>query len=154
MAELERTITFANSVKATPDELAAYGLKVNRDGVRRSALDLLAYPQMSVENLAKIWPEFKNIGPEIAEQLEIKGKYSGYMDRQENDIKAFRKDESLKLPTDLDYREVGGLSNEIIMKLGDIKPPTLGAAARVSGVTPAALTALLGHVRRAARSAT
>ena len=89
-----------------------------------------------------------------SEQLEIRGKYSGYMDRQENDIRAFRKDESLKLPVDLDYQQVGGLSTEIVIKLGDIKPSTLGAAARVSGVTPAALTALLGYVRRAARSAT
>ena len=154
LAELERSIEFANSFNATPNELAAYGLQVNKDGVRRSALDLLAYPRMSVAELTNIWPDFKNIGPEIAEQLEIRGKYSGYMDRQENDIKAFRRDESLKLPTDLDYREVGGLSNEIIIKLGDIKPPTLGAAARVSGVTPAALTALLGHVRRTSRSVT
>ena len=90
LAELERSIAFAKSVNATPDELADYGFKVNKDGVRRSALDLLAYPKMSVAKLANIWPELKSIGPEIAEQLEIKGKYSGYMKRQENDIRAFR----------------------------------------------------------------
>lgn len=153
MNAVSSAIQLAKSIKVTPNELATYGLEVNKDGIRRSALELLARPEISVEKLGEIWPVLKSITKEAAEQLEIKGRYAGYMDRQEADIRAFRKDESLKLPTNLDYDQIGGLSNEIKIKLGRAKPTTLGAAARISGVTPAALTALLGYVRRTSRSA-
>jgi tRNA uridine 5-carboxymethylaminomethyl modification enzyme len=97
--------------------------------------------------LARIWPELSAIAPDVAEQLEIEGRYAGYLERQEADIRAFRREEMLRLPEDLDYAAIGSLSNEIRDKLARIRPMTLGQAGRISGVTPAALTALLRHIR-------
>ena len=134
----------------TPSELRRRGLTINADGVRRSAADLLAYPGIDIARLTAIWPELAAIPPTIAEQLEIDGRYAGYLERQAEEIAAFRRDEALKLPRDLDYDAIGSLSAEIRGKLRACQPETLGAAARVSGVTPAALVALLRHVRRAA----
>jgi len=138
----------AESLKSTPNRLAAHGLKINADGNWRSALDLLSYPDIGFERLIDIWPELKRVSPEIAEQLEIDGKYSGYMERQNIDIRAFQKDENLLLPHDLDVTAIGSLSAEIRQKLIQIKPETLGAAARIPGMTPAALVALLRFVKR------
>ena len=132
----------------TPDALAAQGVPVNRDGVRRSAFDLLRYPDIGLARLAAIWPDLRGLRKDVAEQIEIEGKYAGYLDRQVADIRAFRNDEALKLPADLDYRAIGGLSNEVRQKLTEARPATLAAAARISGVTPAALTALLQFVER------
>lgn len=137
-----------DSLNISPNEGAKYGLKINQDGVRRSAKTLLSYPNTSFEDIVEIWPELGDIPVEIREQLEIDATYSGYLERQEADILAFRKDENLLLPQNLNYREIGGLSNEVMEKLDQAKPATLGAAARISGVTPAALTALLRFVKR------
>jgi tRNA uridine 5-carboxymethylaminomethyl modification enzyme len=101
-----------------------------------------------MNRLSTVWPELANIAPEIAEQIEIDGKYAGYMERQDMDIHAFRKDESLVLPVDLDVDAIGSLSAEIRQKLRQIRPETLGAAGRIPGMTPAALVALLRHVKR------
>jgi tRNA uridine 5-carboxymethylaminomethyl modification enzyme len=109
---------------------------------------LLAYPGIAVDRLAAIWPVLAGIAPDIAEQLEIDARYAGYIDRQSADILAFRRDESLLLSDDLDYGAIGSLSSEIRLKLSAARPATLGAAARISGVTPAALVALLKYVRR------
>ncbi|WP_455177169.1 tRNA uridine-5-carboxymethylaminomethyl(34) synthesis enzyme MnmG [Azospirillum melinis] len=136
------------SLQATPVELSRQGVAVNQDGVRRSAADLLRYPDIDLAALARLWPELGEIAPEIAEQLEIDGKYAGYLGRQEADIRAFRKDESLALPDDLDVDGIGSLSAEIRQKLRQSRPATLGAAARIPGMTPAALVALLRHVKR------
>ena len=137
----------------TPDAACRRGLNVNRDGEWRSAADLLALPGVDVKQLAMIWPELAGVRAEVAEQLEIDARYAGYLGRQAADIKAFRRDESLLLPDDLDYAAVGALSTEVRGKLQAARPPTLGAAARISGVTPASLTALLAHVRRGGASA-
>jgi tRNA uridine 5-carboxymethylaminomethyl modification enzyme len=139
------------SLVATPNELKARGLSVNQDGVRRSALDLLRYPDITWAVLAKLWPEVGGLRPDVAEQLEIEGRYAGYLDRQAADIAAFRRDESLALPADLDYAAIGSLSAEVRAKLAQARPATLGAAGRIPGVTPAALMALLGHVKRMGR---
>ncbi|WP_341913946.1 tRNA uridine-5-carboxymethylaminomethyl(34) synthesis enzyme MnmG [Ferrovibrio terrae] len=139
-------------LKMTPPELAKRGLSINQDGQPRSAAMLLGYPDMTVARLSAIWPELADLAPEIVEQIEIDGLYAGYMERQEADIVAFRKDEGLILPAGLDYDAVGGLSNEVRAKLKQHRPGTLGQAARISGVTPAALSALLGHVKKAKRS--
>lgn len=136
------------SLQATPVELARQGLAVNQDGVRRSAADLLRYPDIDLAALSHLWPELAAIAPEIAEQLEIDGKYAGYLGRQEADIRAFRKDEALALPEDLDVDGIGSLSAEVRQKLRQSRPATLGAAARIPGMTPAALVALLRHVKR------
>ena len=135
----------------TPRELTDRGLKVNQDGVRRTAMDLLGYPEVDMARLRDLWPELADLRPDVAEQLEIEGHYAGYLARQEADIRAFRRDEALALPDDLDYATVGSLSAEIRLKLAQVRPATLGAAARIPGVTPAAITALLGHVKRSLR---
>ncbi|MCB1530303.1 MAG: tRNA uridine-5-carboxymethylaminomethyl(34) synthesis enzyme MnmG [Rhodospirillales bacterium] len=140
------------TLSGTPDELAKKGLPVNQDGRRRSAFDLLRYPSVYWESLSRLWPEMEEVRGDIREQIEIDAAYAGYMDRQEADITAFRKDEALKLPAALDYRSVGSLSNEVRQKLELVRPETLGAASRIPGVTPAALMALLRHVKRDNRS--
>jgi len=132
----------------SPTALREHGIPVNADGVPRTAAELLAYPGVDLERLTTVWPELAAIASDIGEQLEIDARYAGYLERQEADIRAFRKDEALELPFDLDYAAVGSLSTEIRSKLQEAKPGTLGAAARISGVTPAALVALLKHVRR------
>lgn len=126
----------------------AAGLPVGEDGARRTAAALLAYPEVTVARLAALWPDLAALPPDIAEQLEIDAKYRGYLARQDADIRAFKRDEALALPEDLDFAAVAGLSNEVVAKLTAARPATLAAAARISGVTPAALTALLGYVRR------
>jgi tRNA uridine 5-carboxymethylaminomethyl modification enzyme len=133
---------------ATPTALRELGLKVNLDGQRRTAAGLLGYPGIDLQVLARLWPELAEMEPEIAEQLETEALYTGYLERQEADIRSFKRDESLVLAPDLDFHAIAGLSNEVRSKLDRSRPATLGAAARISGITPAALTALLGHVRR------
>src|SRR6266852_3552249 len=132
----------------SPSALHKQGIAVNADGVPRSAAELLGYSGVDMSRLARIWPELAAIPADIAEQLEIDARYAGYVERQEADIQAFRRDEGLRLPQDIDYAALGSLSTEIRTKLQAAQPETLGAAARVSGVTPAALVALLRYVRR------
>jgi tRNA uridine 5-carboxymethylaminomethyl modification enzyme len=139
-----------HALTLTPSEARKHGLTVRMDGVRRDALQLLGLPEVDFAALQRIWPELAGHAPEIVEQLEIDSHYAGYLYRQEADIVAFRRDESLALPDDLDYATVHGLSNECRVKLARIRPATLGQAARIDGVTPAALTLVLAHVRRAA----
>ncbi|MEO3434912.1 tRNA uridine-5-carboxymethylaminomethyl(34) synthesis enzyme MnmG [Inquilinus sp. CAU 1745] len=145
---LSRMRSLLASVSLTPAEAERRGLAVNQDGQRRTGLDLLRLPDVTVPRLAAVWRELAAFEPEIAEQTEIEARYSGYLDRQQRDIDAFRKDESLLIPDSLDYAAVGSLSNEVRQKLEASRPHTLGAAARLPGVTPAALIALLKHVKR------
>ena len=114
----------------------------------RSALRLLAQSDAGIDAVTRIWPQTQEIDNEILQQVAHDSLYAGYLDRQQADIAAFRKDESLSLPAYLDYGAIGGLSNEMREKLGAAQPETLGAASRIPGVTPAALMALLRHVRR------
>jgi tRNA uridine 5-carboxymethylaminomethyl modification enzyme len=134
----------------TPAEAARAGLPVKADGQRRNLIQLLAYPSIGFEQLAALWPELAAWSPAVREQVEIDAAYAGYLDRQAADAAAFRRDEDLRLPADLDYGAVGGLSHEVREKLLAVQPVTLGQAARIEGVTPGALTALLAHVRRRA----
>jgi tRNA uridine 5-carboxymethylaminomethyl modification enzyme len=129
----------------TPTEAVKHGLAVRLDGVRRSALDLLSLTDFST--LTRIWPELGSISAGIVEQLEVDAQYAGYLDRQDADIVAFRRDENRTLPAGLDYGAVIGLSNEVRQKLERIRPATLGQAARIEGITPAALTLVLAHVK-------
>ncbi|RAK53616.1 tRNA uridine-5-carboxymethylaminomethyl(34) synthesis enzyme MnmG [Phenylobacterium soli] len=140
----------AEALILTPAEAAKAGLPVKADGQRRNLTQLLAYPSIGFDDLARLWPELSDWSPAVREQVEIDASYAGYLDRQAADAAAFRKDEDLRLPADLDYGAVGGLSNEVREKLAAVKPLTLGQAARIEGVTPGALTALLAHVRRRA----
>jgi tRNA uridine 5-carboxymethylaminomethyl modification enzyme len=146
--DLAAARALARALKLTPQQLRQHGLTVNADGVARSAADLLRHPDISWPQIVAVWPELMAIAPAIAEQLEIDGRYAGYLDRQEAEIHAFRRDEELVLPGDLDYGAIGSLSTEIRQKLSAARPANLGAASRISGVTPAALIALLRHVKR------
>ena len=138
----------AAALTLTPNEAEKAGLPVKADGQRRDVTQLLAYPTISFEDLARIWPELSAWRPEVREQVEIDASYAGYLDRQAADAEAFRRDENLRLAADLDYAAVGGLSNEVREKLATVRPLTLGQAARIEGMTPGALSALLAHVRR------
>ena len=138
-------------LSASPNRIGEAGIQVNLDGVRRGARELLAYPGVDMTRLAVLWPRLAHIQPDIAGQLEIEALYRGYIRRQHADIRAFRRDEALALPADLDFDAIPGLSAEARLKLSRARPATIGAAARISGVTPAALTILLGQVRRDCR---
>jgi tRNA uridine 5-carboxymethylaminomethyl modification enzyme len=133
----------------TPNEAEKRGVTIRQDGVRRSALDLLSLPQVDFAALCGIWPELGALALDVVEQLEIDSQYAGYLERQDADIIAFRRDEGRALPASLDYRAVIGLSNEVRQKLEAIRPATLGQAARIEGVTAAALTLVLAHVKTA-----
>lgn len=133
----------------TPNQAQQLGWRVNQDGQRRSLFAYLAYPDISMSDLAKVFPDIATLPSEISAQLEIEAIYAGYIERQQADIDALRRDEDLRLPADIDYAGIGGLSNEVRQKLERARPETLGQAGRIEGVTPGALTALLGHVRRA-----
>ncbi len=136
-------------IGGTPRELELLGFTVNKDGAHRNGMDLLAYEEIDWDKLAAVWTELQGMRRDVVEQLEIEAKYKGYLQRQEADIRAFRKDEALKIPMDLDYKKIGGLSNEVIIKLSKVRPETVGAASRVSGITPAAITAILGYIKSA-----
>ena len=137
----------------TPPEAQRAGLQVNSDGKRRKAIELLSYPTIGWHDLARVWPELAGVPGALSEQIEIEALYAGYLDRQEADILAFQKDEQVRIPAGLDYAQVGGLSNEAREKLATARPDTLGQAARIEGVTPGALTAVLAHLKSARRKA-
>ncbi len=148
-AALEAARTTARNLSASPDALARHDIRINRDGRVRTVHELLAWPEIDLARLSQIWPELSLLPQDIAGQIETEALYAGYLERQEADVDAFRRDEQLALPDDLDYAAIGGLSNEMRQKLTVAQPATLGAASRISGVTPAALVALLRHVKRA-----
>ncbi|BCW87080.1 tRNA uridine 5-carboxymethylaminomethyl modification enzyme MnmG [Alphaproteobacteria bacterium SO-S41] len=148
LAALETARAMLEARTITTTKLKAHGVDIVQDGVTRSARELLSFPMISLVTLAGIWPELGAITEKIAVQLETDGHYAAYLTRQEADVAAFRRDENLILPDALDYTAVAGLSAEVVQKLSAIRPHTLGQAGRIEGVTPGALTALLGHVRR------
>jgi tRNA uridine 5-carboxymethylaminomethyl modification enzyme len=150
MAALQAARSLAKTLAITPNEATKYGLALNRDGNRRSAFELLAYPEVSWDQLRSIWPELCRINPSIAVHLEIDAKYDVYLKRQTADVDAFRRDEGLVL-ADVDYADVPGLSNEVRGKLEKARPRTVGQAGRIDGMTPAALGILAAYLRRAAR---
>ncbi len=141
------------SVNVTPDEAAPHGLRLNKDGVRRSGYELLSYPEVDFARLQAVWPELGAIAPKIAEQIEIEAKYAVYVERQADDIARAARDEGITLPDDLPFGDLPGLSNEIVEKLAAARPTTLGQASRISGMTPAALSILALEVRRRERAA-
>ena len=153
MAALTAARLQAKSLTVTPNEAGRYGLSLNKDGQRRSAFELLAYPEIGWRELEKIWPELSAIDPAIAVHLEIDAKYDVYLERQTADVDAFRRDEGLIL-SDVDYRLVPGLSNEARARLEAARPWTVGQAGRLDGLTPAALGILAAYLRREARRKT
>jgi tRNA uridine 5-carboxymethylaminomethyl modification enzyme len=141
------------SLSLTPDEATGYGIALNRDGRRRSAFDLLAFPNMTLGTLAQVWPELLAISDAAAERLQVDARYAVYLDRQDASIVAFKKDEAIAIPASLDFSAVPGLSNEIRQKLIRYRPSTLAQASRIDGMTPAALMLILAHIRKASRAA-
>jgi tRNA uridine 5-carboxymethylaminomethyl modification enzyme len=148
MAALAEARALARAHSLTPNEAARHGLALNQDGQRRTAFELLSYPAIATKDLARIWPRFGALDGKIAEQLEIDAKYAVYVERQAADVAAYRRDEGLELPPEMDFGTLPGLSNEIRQKLATVQPRTIGQASRIDGVTPAALTLLVAHVRR------
>ena len=148
MQALNAARQFAQTHQLTPSQAAHHGLRLRADGVRRSIIDLLAYRDIDWQQLADIWPTMQNWSADIRTQIETDARYAGYLDRQQADIKAFRRDENLHLPYNIDFLNLAGLATEIRQKLAAARPTTLGQAARLDGMTPAALTLLLHHTRK------
>jgi len=136
------------SLNETPNSLRNHGFEINQDGIRRNGIEILSYQNVDYAKMSHAWPQLNGIRPDIIEQLEIEATYSSYLERQDADIKALRRDENLRLPADLQYNGIPSLSNEVCDKLSRVRPETIGQAARISGVTPAAITALLAYVKR------
>lgn len=145
---LQKTRDQLNALTLSPAKAAQAGWAVNQDGRVRTAWEYLSYKDINLAALSAVWPELANLDDEIATQIEIEALYSSYLERQAEDVAALRRDEDLTIPMDLDYSKVGGLSNEVRQKLEAVRPTTLGQAGRIEGVTPGALTALLGFVKR------
>lgn len=146
-AALDEARAFLNSVTRSPKELTQAGFSVNLSGERRTGMEVLGFANVTWDDIVKAFPNLAQTRADVAEQLCIEAKYQGYLKRQEADIAAFRKDEALKIPEDIDYKKIGGLSNEVVMRFERVRPATLGAASRISGITPAAVTAVLGYVK-------
>ncbi|MET4201023.1 tRNA uridine-5-carboxymethylaminomethyl(34) synthesis enzyme MnmG [Bradyrhizobium sp. LA6.12] len=150
MDALNAARALSKSLTITPNEAIKHGLSLNRDGQRRSAFELMAYPDIGWSQVRTIWPELSAIDPVIATHLEIDAKYDVYLERQSADVEAFRRDEGMVL-SDVDYQQVPGLSNEVRGKLEKARPFTVGQAGRIDGMTPAALGILAAYLRREAR---
>jgi tRNA uridine 5-carboxymethylaminomethyl modification enzyme len=147
-AALDEARQLLKSLTATPEEGRRHGLKLNQDGQRRSAFEMLAYPEVPRERLCAMWPELSPISEATMDQLHAEALYSGYVGRQMADIEAYRKEQNLLLPDDVDYHGIPSLSAELRQKLSRCKPATLGQAARIEGMTPAAISALLRYVKK------
>jgi len=145
---LEQARFHVKQLTLTPAEAKRHGIDLNQDGQRRSAFDLLSRAAVSFADVARIWPELAAIPAAVAEQVKIDAVYAVYLERQDADIAAFRRDEALAIPRELDYAAIPGLSSEMRQKLAEVQPRTIGQAARIEGVTPAAVTLVLAHSRR------
>ncbi len=147
-SKLEKSIKNMENSLISPSRVSKFGINIAKDGVKRSALEILSQKSVNMSKIREIWPEIKYVSREIDEQIEIKAHYKGYLKKQDADILAFKRDENLKIPENLDYDQFAGLSNEVKSKFKEIKPKTLGQALRIDGVTPAAVYILLSHVKR------
>ncbi len=148
LSKIKKGFRIAKSLKSTPNQLQKNKIKIKLDGKKRSAFELLSYKNINFEKLEKIWPELKVLDFETKEQIQIESTYSNYLLRQRADIDDFKKEEGLKIPKIIKYKDVGSLSNEVVEKLSKIKPPTLGVASRISGVTPAAIIAIMRYIKK------
>jgi tRNA uridine 5-carboxymethylaminomethyl modification enzyme len=148
MKQLMNDFSIIKNKKISPNELQKFNIKINHDGKIRTAFELLSFNDITFEKLICVWPDLSKIHNVSREQIEIESKYKRYLDRQKDDIEDFKKDEKLCLPKNVDYSKIGSLSNEVVEKLKKIKPPTLGAASRIPGITPAAVISLLRYVKR------
>ena len=145
---LEKYRSLCDELYTTPRELEAAGVNIKIDGTKRTVFNAMSYIDVSRETVNQIWPQLSSMPDDISEQIEIEARYSGYIKRQLADIEVFKKDENLRLRDDVDYSQIGGLSREMVAKLSKVKPSTIGEASRIPGVTPAAITAILGYVKK------
>lgn len=152
LAAIESAKQTLSQLTISPTRAADYGVNLNKDGVVRNALTLLSYNTITMDMLAAIWPEVLDIPAPIRRQIEIDQMYSAYLDRQRLDIDMFKRDEAIRIPADMNYHDIKALSNEVREKLKFVQPATVGAASRIPGVTPAAITALLVHLRKLKKS--
>ncbi|WP_208442501.1 FAD-dependent oxidoreductase, partial [Bartonella raoultii] len=137
---LDQARLLCQSLFLTPNEASAHGLQINRDGIRRSAYDLLAYPHMRLENLSHFWPQLQSIDSKTVEALEIEAQYAVYLEKQAQDIASLQRDERLEIPSSLDIQSISGLSNELKTKIQEISPRSIADAQKIDGMTPAALS--------------
>ncbi len=147
-SKLEKSLKNMENSLISPSKASKYGINIAKDGVKRNAIEILSQKSVNMTKIREIWPEIKYVSREIDEQIEIKAHYKGYLKKQDADILAFKRDENLKIPENLDYDQFSGLSNEVKSKFKEIKPKTLGQALRIDGITPAAVYILLSHVKR------
>ncbi len=147
-SKLEKSLKNMENSFISPSKASKFGINIAKDGVKRNALEILCQKSVNMIKIREIWPEIKYVSREIDEQIEIKAHYKGYLKKQNADILAFKRDENLKIPENLDYDQFSGLSNEVKSKFKKIKPKTLGQALRIDGITPAAVYILLSHVKR------
>ncbi len=147
-SKLKKSLKNMENFLISPSKASKYGINIAKDGVKRNAIEILRQKSVNMTKIREIWPEIKYFSREIDEQIEIKAHYKGYLKKQDADILAFKRDENLKIPENLDYDQFSGLSNEVKSKFKEIKPKTLGQALRIDGITPAAVYILLSHVKR------
>ncbi len=147
-SKLNKSLKKMENSLISPSKATKFGINIAKDGVKRNAIEILSQKSVKMSKIREIWPEIKYISREIDEQIEIKAHYKGYLKKQDADILAFKRDENLKIPENLDYDQFSGLSNEVKSKFKEIKPKTLGQALRIDGITPAAVYILLSHVKR------
>ena len=140
---IEQGIELLNSLTITPNELLKYDISIKQDGNRRSAFELLGFPNITMEQLLNVWPEISNIKPEIREQIAIEGMYKPYIERSLKNIELFKKEEELRIPKDFDYNSIGSLSNEVKEKFNKYRPFTISSASKIPGITQASVMALL-----------
>ncbi|WP_273756209.1 tRNA uridine-5-carboxymethylaminomethyl(34) synthesis enzyme MnmG [Bartonella sp. MM73XJBT] len=148
---LDQARSLCQELFLTPNEASAHGLQINRDGVRRSAYDLLAYPHMSLERLSHFWPQLQSIDSKTVEALEIEAQYAVYLEKQAQDIVALQRDERLEIPSSLDIQSISGLSNELKTKIQEISPRSIADAQKIDGMTPAALSLIITYIQRQRR---
>ena len=146
---LSEGLALLNQLNITPNEAAKHGLVLNRDGRRRSAFELLAFPDIDLARLIPVWPELEKLDGPAARQLEVDARYAAYVRRQDEDVQALRRDEAVQLPVNFDYTALPSLSAELRTKLARQMPSTIAQAARLEGMTPAAVLVLLGHLKAA-----
>ena len=147
-SKLDKSLKKMENSLISPTKATKFGINIAKDGVKRNAIEILSQKSVKMSKIREIWPEIKYVSREIDEQIEIKAHYKGYLKKQDADILAFKRDENLKIPENLDYDQFSGLSNEVKSKFKEIKPKTLGQALRIDGITPAAVYILLSHVKR------
>ena len=145
---LNKTQIQMDKLKITPSKAEKYGINVAKDGIKRTANQILSQNSVNMQKIRDIWPEIKYVSREIDEQLEINSHYKGYLKKQNADILAFKRDENLIIPDNIDYNKFSGLSNEVKSKFNRIRPKTMGQALRIDGITPAAVYILLSHLKR------